>query len=257
MPRGERALVAACLAAMALLAWVYLWQGAGMGRPALAMTRLALFPHLEAAPAGAMPFSWPVVAGMWWAMMIAMMVPSAAPLALLFERVLRHHAKPGDWIATPVLALVSGYFVAWLAFSLVAAALEAALRPGGLIAAEMLWSQSALFSAAVLAAAGVYQLTPFKHACLAQCRSPVNFLTRHWRPGHGGAFYLGVRHGAYCVGCCWMLMALLFVGGVMNLVWIAALAFLVLVERVAPAGAFVGKLTGVLLIVWAAATLWV
>ena len=113
----------------------------------------------------------------------------------------------------------------------------------------------AALSAALLAAAGLYQLSALKHACLARCRSPVRFLTQHWRPGPLGSFALGARHGAYCVGCCWMLMALLFVGGVMNLIWVAMLTLAVLAEKLSPAGASIGKLSGVLLIAWAVATL--
>lgn len=106
----------------------------------------------------------------------------------------------------------------------------------------------------ILAAAGMYQLSPLKHSCLAHCRGPVEFLTRHWRPGRLGGFAMGVRHGTWCLGCCWMLMALLFVGGVMNLAWIALLALLVLIEKLAPAGPLVGKISGIVLLLWAAAT---
>ena len=119
----------------------------------------------------------------------------------------------------------------------------------------MLWSKSAPLSAIVLAAAGAYQFSPLKRACLTQCRSPVNFLTAHWRPGIAGSFLLGMRHGIYCVGCCWLLMALLFVGGIMNLVWIAALSLIVFVEKILPGGERVGRVLGVVLIAWAGVTL--
>jgi len=125
----------------------------------------------------------------------------------------------------------------------------------GFLSSTMLWSSSAIFSAAVLALAGLYQLSPLKSACLAHCRGPAEFLAHHWRPGRIGALMIGVRHGAYCVGCCWMLMALLFVGGVMNLVWIAALAILVLVEKLSPAGAIASRASGFVLLAWAVATL--
>jgi predicted metal-binding membrane protein len=119
----------------------------------------------------------------------------------------------------------------------------------------MLWSRSAALSATVLAAAGLYQLSPFKGACLRHCRGPVEFLTRRWRPGRFGAFVMGVEHGAWCVGCCWMLMALLFVGGLMNFAWIAVLTFLVLVEKLVPAGPVVSKISGGVLLAWAVATI--
>ena len=248
-------MIAAGLAAVVALAWVYLWQGAGMGMSAIDMTTLSLFPHRQADVMGEMDSTWPVIIAMWWVMMIAMMTPTAASLVLIYGRVLRQHTAQGQNAYLLSLLLLAGYLVVWLAFAVAAAALQKALQPAGLLSPMMLWSKSAALSAAVLAAAGLYQLSDFKHACLAQCRSPVHFLTEHWRPGHFGSFVLGVRHGAYCVGCCWMLMALLFVGGVMNLIWIAMLTLIVLVEKLSPAGATIGKLSGGLLIVWAVATL--
>jgi predicted metal-binding membrane protein len=253
--RRERAIISAGLAAVTLLAWLYVWHGAGMGMSALAMTNLSLFPHLQSDMAGEMDSTWLIVVAMWWVMMIAMMTPSAAPLVLLYGRVLRHHGGANESAYVPSLFLIAGYLAAWFLFSVCAAALQEALQPAGLISAMMLWSKSAWLSAVVLATAGAYQLSPLKQACLAHCRGPTQFLTRHWQPGRGGAFAIGVRHGAYCVGCCWMLMALLFVGGIMNLVWIAALTAMVLIEKLSPAGEKIGKYSGVLLLVWAAATL--
>jgi len=253
--RRERAAIAAGLAVVVALAWFYLWRGAGMGMSAIDMTTLSLFPHRQADVMGEMDSTWPVVVAMWWVMMIAMMTPSAAPLVLLYGLVLRHHAAPGQNAYLPSLLLLAGYLVVWLAFSVAAAALQKVLQPAGLLSEMMLWSKSAALSATVLAAAGLYQLSELKHACLAQCRSPVRFLTEYWRPGRFGSFVLGVRHGAYCVGCCWMLMVLLFVGGVMNLIWIAMLTLVVLLEKLSPVGATVGKLLGGLLIFWAAVTL--
>ncbi|MEO8142851.1 MAG: DUF2182 domain-containing protein [Betaproteobacteria bacterium] len=251
----ERAIVAAGLAALVLLAWFYIWQGAGMGMSALDMTSLSLFPHLRKDMPGEMDTTWPVVAAMWWVMMIAMMTPSAAPLVLLYGRVLRHHAAAGANAGVPSLFVAAGYLSVWFVFSAGAASLQEALQDAGRISGMMLWSKSAALSAAVLAAAGAYQFSPLKQACLAQCRGPVQFLTRYWRPGRGGAFLMGVRHGAFCVGCCWLLMALLFVGGVMNLLWIAALTAIVLVEKLSPAGDRIGKALGLVLIAWAVATL--
>ena len=251
----EHTIIAAGLAAIALLAWLYIWQGAGMGMSALDMTSLSLFPHLEHDLMGEMDTSWTLVAAMWWVMMIAMMTPSAAPLVLLYGRVLRHHAAANSNAGVPSIFVAAGYLSVWLVFSAGAASLQEALQDAGRISGMMLWSKSAALSAAVLAAAGAYQLSPLKQACLAQCRGPVQFLTRYWRPGRGGAFLMGVRHGAYCVGCCWLLMALLFVGGVMNLLWIAALTSIVLVEKLSPAGNRIGKMLGGVLIVWAVATL--
>jgi predicted metal-binding membrane protein len=253
--RRERAVVCAGLLALVVLSWTYLWQGAGMGMSAIDMTTLSLFPHLQADVQGSMDPSWAVIVAMWWVMMIAMMTPSAAPLVLLYGVVLRRHVAATRDVYLPSLMLLAGYLVAWLAFSVAASAVQLGLQPTGLLSEMMLWSRSAALSASVLAAAGLYQLTDLKYACLDHCRSPVRFLTENWRPGNAGAFVLGMRHGAYCVGCCWMLMALLFVGGVMNLAWIAVLALLVLMEKLLTAGLVVGRLSGGLLIFWAIATL--
>ena len=253
--RRERAVLIAGLVGLVGLSWVYLWYGAGMGMSALDMTALSLFPHLHADVAGSMDAEWPVVVGMWWVMMIAMMTPSAAPLVLLYGLVLRRHAVAHENVYIPSILLLTGYLTVWLAFAFAATAFQKALEPAGFISEMMLWSRSAVLSALVLAVAGLYQFSPLKQACLRQCRSPARFLTEYWRPGRLGSFTLGVRHGAYCVGCCWMLMALLFVGGVMNLVWIAMLTLVVLLEKLLPSGERFGKLSGGLLFVWAVATL--
>ncbi|MEK7413474.1 MAG: DUF2182 domain-containing protein [Planctomycetota bacterium] len=253
--KHERTVLAAGLVAIVALAWAYVWQGAGMGMSALDMTALSLFPHLHPGDMGEMDSTWPVVVAMWWVMMIAMMTPSAAPLVLLYGVVMRRHEAGGRNAYVSSLLLLAGYLLVWLAFAIAAAAAQKAFQPAGLLSEMMLWSKSATLSAAILAAAGFYQFSNLKHACLAQCRNPVRFLTEHWRPGHPGSLILGISHGAYCVGCCWILMALLFVGGVMNLAWIAVLTVFVLVEKLAPNGAAIGTFSGGLLIIWAVATL--
>lgn len=253
--RRERAVLATGMLTLALLAWAWIWDGAGMGMSALDMTALGLFPHLQPDMAGEMDTDWPIVFAMWWVMMIAMMTPSVAPLVLLYGRVVRHRAAPDAAVTVPAGFLLAGYLAVWAVFSAAAATAQLALQPAGLLSPMMLWSKSPVLSAAVLAAAGLYQLSPLKGACLSQCRGPVEFLTRHWRPGRRGALAMGLRHGAYCVGCCWALMALLFVGGVMNLVWIAALSLLVLAEKLLPHGAAISRATGGVLLAWAAATL--
>ena len=255
--RRERTLIVAGIAILTILAWSYVWQGAGMGMSALDMTQVALFPHHTPEPMPDMvmpPIAWITVVAMWWIMMIAMMLPSAAPLILLYGRVLRH-SRANSAAYAPTGLLACGYLIVWLFFSLLAAATQYALQRLGLISNMMLWSQSALLSATVLIGAGVYQLSPLKHACLRHCRGPVDFLTRHWRPGRFGALRMGIEHGMWCVGCCWMLMTLLFVGGVMNLAWIALLAALVLAEKIFPRGPLVSRIAGVVLVVWGVATL--
>ena len=253
--RHERWLLAAALAVLVALAWAWVWDGAGMGMPAAEMTALSLFPHRLPDVPGAMPAPFGLVVAMWWVMMAAMMLPSAAPLVLLYGQVARHHARTQGQALAPASVLLAGYLAAWLGFSVAAAAAQRLLEPSGLLSPMMLWSRSAPLSAAVLAAAGLYQWSPFKQACLRQCRGPVRYLTEHWRPGLRGAFALGLRHGAWCLGCCWMLMALLFVGGIMNLAWIAALTVLVAAEKLLPGGPRVARASGVVLLAWAGATL--
>ena len=257
--RRERLVVGAALVALCLLSWSYLLRGAGMGMDAWAMTHLALFPHRAADAMAAMAapeISSITVVAMWWIMMIGMMTPSAAPLVLLYARVMRHastHASRPTYASTAALA--AGYLLVWLGFSVVATAMHYLLQAAGLMSPGMLWSRSAVLSAAILAAAGLYQLTPLKHACLRHCRGPVEFLARHRRTGRSGALLMGMQHGIWCIGCCWALMGLLFVGGVMNLVWVALLALLVLAEKLTPHGMIVGRVTGLVLIAWSLATL--
>lgn len=195
---------------------------------------------------------------MWWIMMIAMMTPSAAPLVLLYARVYRHEQRLGKLPVgvVPTFVFVLGYLLSWGCFSLVATALQRGLERADLLHQMMMWSISPLFTAVLLIAAGLYQLTPLKLACLQHCRSPAQFLAEHFQPGTPGALRLGWKHGLYCLGCCWFLMALLFAGGIMNLLWIAGLAIYVLVEKVAPNGQLISRVAGfamVLVGLWVAA----
>jgi predicted metal-binding membrane protein len=184
---------------------------------------------------------------MWAVMMVAMMVPTAAPMTLLYAAVARKAAARHNALA-PTFIFVAGYMAMWTIFSLVATVAQHALEQAALLS-PMMSSRSAVFGAAVLIAAGVYQFTPFKDACLRSCRAPAHFLSRHWRAGNLGAFGMGLRLGAYCVGCCWILMGLLFVGGVMNLLWIAAIAIFVLLEKTIPFGDVSGRFAGAAMIV--------
>jgi predicted metal-binding membrane protein len=264
----DRIITLAGLVILSALAWLYIVKGAGLGMTARQMTTLAFFPHQQADDAmpgmqvgsGSAPWgfaTWTLMIGMWWIMMIAMMTPSAAPTILLYARVHSAAVARGQFPdeAAPIGAFAAGYLSVWLAFAIGAAVLHYALQQAGLISTMMMGSRSRWLSGAVLLAAGLYQLTPLKDVCLAQCRSPAAFLTRHWRPHAAGALRLGARHGAYCVGCCWMLMTLLFVGGVMNLIWIAALTIMVLIEKVLPRGQWIGRSAGLALTGWGVATL--
>jgi predicted metal-binding membrane protein len=249
---------------LSALAWAYIASGARMGMSASEMTTFALFPHLrtaelEAGMAGmdmspsVDPGTWALLAAMWLAMMLAMMTPSAAPAILLYARVHAHHGAR-EAPRAPLHAFALGYLAIWAAFSLVAASLQLYLEQRGAVSTMTMGVAGRWPAAVVLVVAGLYQLTPLKRACLAQCRSPAQFLSQHFRPGAMGAFRLGVRHGAYCLGCCWLLMALLFVGGVMNLVWIALLAILVGIEKLAGPGRAIGIGVGLLLVAWGVAT---
>jgi predicted metal-binding membrane protein len=201
----------------------------------------------------AAPRRWDVVdlallAVMWIVMMVAMMLPSASPMLLLYTKTL--NARLGEAAILPRSALfVGGYLAAWTGFSLVAAALQWELHAAALLS-PMMVSTHALLGSGLLIAAGVYQWTPLKQSCLRRCRSPLGFLLTEWREGATGAFVMGLRHGLFCVGCCWALMALLFVTGVMNLVWVAAIAVFVLIEKIAPAGAWIARGSGAMMIAY-------
>jgi predicted metal-binding membrane protein len=246
--KRDRVIVVAGLTVVVGLSWGYLLLGAGMDMTALQMTAMptGMEPGQAASP-------WTPAYGLlmlatWWVMMIAMMVPSAAPMILLFATVNRRQREAGGTFV-PTGIFLCGYLLAWGGFSLVAVALQWGLERATLLS-TMMASTSALFGAALLLAAGIYQLTPLKQACLRHCRSPLHFVTHGWRRGRRGALRMGLKHGAFCLGCCWFLMGLLFYGGVMNLYWIAGLAVLVLVEKTVPAGHWLGVAIGVGLILW-------
>jgi predicted metal-binding membrane protein len=190
---------------------------------------------------------------MWAVMMAAMMLPSAAPMILLFGTIARRRQTTVDSPADAGVFGV-GYVVVWAAFSLVAVALQFGLEQAALLSPMMSTTSRAL-AGAVLIGAGVYQWTPLKQDCLRRCRSPLDFLMTEWREGRRGAFVMGLRHGGYCLGCCWVLMLLLFVGCIMNIAWVAGIAVFVLVEKLAPAGHWIGRGAGVALILWGVATL--
>ena len=241
--------VLALLGAVIAASWAYLLAGAGTGMSALDMTRMSgMATGLgDMAPTA----TWSTGHGvmmflMWWIMMIAMMLPSATPMILLFAAVNARQREAGNR-HVPTTNFTLGYVLAWAGFGLGATVLHWALVRTGLMAPGMVIN-SPLLGASVLLAAGLYQLTPLKRTCLRHCRHPVVYLAAHWRPGQRGALIMGLEHGAYCLGCCWFLMLLLFFGGVMNLYWIAGLALLVLLEKTLPKGHWLGYGAGLLLI---------
>jgi predicted metal-binding membrane protein len=277
--RRDRVVVIAALVVVIVAAWSYVLLGAGTGMSAFEMTSspfgapgdmamdqdgsdMAMGqngPDIAMGEVGSdvmtvmAPMAWTpgyavLMLFMWWTMMVAMMLPSASPMILLFARFNRAQRDKGaPYVPTGVFAL--GYLLVWAAFSLVAVTAQWGLERSGLLSSTMA-STSVILGAVLLIAAGIYQLTPLKYACLKHCRSPLFFISHHWRPGQWGALRMGLEHGAFCTGCCWFLMALLFYGGIMNLFWIIGLALFVLVEKLAPAGNWVGRIMGVGLIAW-------
>jgi predicted metal-binding membrane protein len=244
--RRDRVVVALALSGVVILCWSYLLGGAGT---------------LEEMGGMLMPMSsgpWTgthaaVMLAMWAVMMAAMMLPSAAPMILLYATIARgRHARGAIVAHAGVFAL--GYVVVWIGFSIVAVALQFVLEKLALLS-PMMETTSVALAGMLLMIAGLYQWTPLKQSCLKRCRSPLEFILTSWREGTQGALLMGVRHGGYCVGCCWMLMLLLFVGGIMNVAWIAGLALFVLLEKLAPAGHWAGKAAGLILVGWGAAVL--
>jgi predicted metal-binding membrane protein len=183
---------------------------------------------------------------MWFVMMAGMMLPSAAPTVLLYASMVRKNAERGT-VLPAAWIFVSGYVLVWAVFSLAATVLHALLEHAGLVT-PMMTPASRWLTGGLLVVAGIYQFTPLKDLCLTQCRNPVQFLMARWRPGPAGALRMGLAHGAYCVGCCWALMLLLFAVGVMNLIWVAMIAAFVFVEKLLPAGRITARFAGAALI---------
>ena len=235
--RRDRLPAVVGLVGVTVLAWLYL---AWVAHAVAGMAQMVM-PMIEPWSAA----DWLAMFLMWAVMMVGMMLPSAAPMILLYDRVReRQEARGASLAATGVFAL--GYLVAWTLFSLGATTAQWALEQAALLSPTMV-SASPWLGGGLLIAAALYQWTPLKHACLVHCRSPITFLAHHWRPGSSRALRMGLHHGLYCVGCCWVLMALLFVGGVMNLLWIALLALFVLLEKVLPQGELFSRLSALLL----------
>ena len=185
---------------------------------------------------------------MWSVMMVAMMLPTELPAAAMFEALARRRSLHAH-SASATMFYGAGYAGAWVGYSAVAAMGQVALSRA-LLLTPMLQSANITLSAVILLAAGAFQFTSLKDACLTKCRSPLGFFLAEWRDGKAGALTLGFRHGSYCVGCCWALMAVMFVVGAMNLLWMAVLTLFVLGEKLAPARWRIRQLAGVALLLW-------
>jgi predicted metal-binding membrane protein len=233
----ERWLILAGIAGVAGVAWLDLRRRAG-GAMQMTMPEMEPWSITELA----------AILAMWMIMMIAMMLPSAAPTLLLFASTRRSQGDTGQ-PAIPIVVFATGYLLVWGGFSVAATALQAVLQQSMLLS-PALATTNVWLGAAILVTAGLYQLTALKHACLRRCRSPLGFLLSSWREGRAGALVMGLRHGAYCLGCCWALMALLFVGGVMNLAWVAALAVFVLAEKALARGPWLSRVGAGGLVGW-------
>jgi predicted metal-binding membrane protein len=239
LPLYDRVAIVAALAGITAISWAYTWSqvSAMTGIEELAM------------PTEFGPWSVSDVAlnvAIWWIMMVGMMVPSAGPMVLIFAAVNRGKRARGQPFV-PVAVFAAGYLAAWGVFGLAATFAEWGLEQAAAISPETQRVGPAL-AACIVIAAGIYQLTPLKYSCLAKCRSPLDFVLNHWRNGAAGAMRMGLEHGFYCLGCCWVLMALLFAVGIMNLLWMAALTAFVLVEKLFPAGQWAARIGGVSLL---------
>ena len=248
--RRDRWVVIGALVGVIVVAWVWIILGAGTGMNAVAMTQMARMPDMDMMMERAVwtPAYAALMFAMWWVMMVAMMLPSAAPMLLLFARANRaQKARDRPYVATGIFA--AGYLAAWGLFSALATGLQWGLEQLDLMG-PMMTTTSWWLGGAILIAAGAWQLTPVKGVCLRHCRSPLSFLAHQWRTGRLGAFRMGLEHGSYCLGCCWFLMGLLFFGGIMNLFWIAGLAAFVLLEKTIPMGHWLARVAGIAAAAW-------
>lgn len=249
--RRDRLVLIAALVAVIALAWGWLLSGAAMEVGAAGMGSMDGMGGMDARlmqPAVWTPAYAMLVFAMWWVMMAAMMLPGAAPMLLLFARVNRQDKAAGAPLV-PTALFAIGYLLAWGGFAVAATALQWGLQSARLMS-PMLAITHRWLGAGILIAAGLWQLTPLKAVCLRHCRTPLGFLIGRWRAGRSGALRMGLEHGAFCLGCCWFLMMLLFLGGVMNLYWIAGLAVFVLLEKVSPLGHGLGRVAGIALVAW-------
>ncbi|MFN6462533.1 MAG: DUF2182 domain-containing protein [Nostoc sp. DedVER02] len=239
--KRDRALVLSGLVAISVLAWIYVLKMAlGMRNTNMGM-EMAM-PHMHTWQA----FDLVMVFVMWTVMMIAMMLPSASPMILTFANMYRKRPNH-DNLLVLTSAFLLGYLVVWTGFSALVSLAQLGLHSVALLS-PMMVSTSPILGGSLLLFAGIFQLTPLKQACLSYCRSPIGFLMSEWREGIQGALIMGFRHGIFCVGCCWILMLLLFVTGVMNLLWVAIISGFVLIEKLLPLGVWVGRVAGLLLI---------
>ena len=234
----DRIAVLIALVGVTALAWIGLIRMSAFVNPSAPLEAMQIRPWE--------PLDFGLVLLMWILMMVGMMVPTAAPMTLTYAAVARKAARNRTPVP-PTMVFVAGYVFLWALFSVLAASAQWGLDQVALLSPTMVTTSPTL-GAALLIGAGTYQLTPFKRVCLNRCRSPAHRLSSGWKDGVGGAFRMGMEHGTFCVGCCWALMGLLFVGGVMNLLWVAFIAAVVFAEKLFPAGERLARAIGALMV---------
>jgi predicted metal-binding membrane protein len=251
--KRERLATIASLAGIVIISWIYLFRLAGQmasmdGEMGDVMDMPGMDVGLSAGAISDPLVDFLLLAAMWAVMMLGMMLPAAAPTILLFAALERKRSlAPPSSGRTPFFT--AGYFVAWFAFSAIAAAAQETLSQIGWLSTMEMATTSSMLGGALFVVAGLYEFSPLKYSCLSHCRSPLEWLPHHYRPGATGALRMGIEHGLYCLGCCWVLMLLLFAVGVMNLLWIAALAAIVLAQKILPGGRHLARFAGAALVV--------
>lgn len=241
--KRDRYIVMLSLVGIILLAWVYtIYLNRVMGFSEISLEMVS--PHAQAWTSTTFTLNFL----MWTVMMIAMMTPTAAPMLLFYTKISRQrHPLDGPYLGTGLFLL--GYLIVWTGFSAAATFVQWGLHTASLLSTELVRA-TPLVGGILLILAGAFQFSQLKNACLTHCRTPVGFIMTEWKDGNHGALQMGIKHGYYCVGCCWLLMALLFVAGLMNLLWMAIITAFVLIEKIVPAGDRIGRYAGVLFIIW-------
>lgn len=244
--KKENIFVILCISILMILSWIYIFNISSMKTSGTMDSKLynIIMPQME---------KWTLnntltTLVMWSVMMIAMMLPSAMPMVLVFSAVNKKRHSFGNQLV-PTWIFVFGYIIVWIIFSLIATLTQLVIHNFALVSPEIRIINPVL-SGIILISAGVYQFTPVKEVCLKNCQSPLSFMMNYWRAGKVGAFIMGLHHGLYCVGCCWILMILLFVAGVMNLLWISLIAIFIFLEKVIQRNYLLSYIAGFLLIVW-------
>jgi predicted metal-binding membrane protein len=239
----DRVVAALGLSGITAISWIYMVNMAAGVAGAPQRIQICCSPYLKAWNASNLG----LIFGMWTVMMIAMMVPSESPIVIMFAAINRGKGPGRQLLLTAAFLL--GYLAVWTVFGALATLAQWGLHAGALLSSTMMINSS-IFGGALLFAAGIFQWTGLKYACLSRCRSPLGFLINEWREGVSGAGIMGMKHGIYCIGCCWLLMGLMFVAGVMNLLWMAVITVFVFLEKVVMGGFLISRFAGIVLIVW-------